>query len=277
MNKLLLIDGSNLLFQMYFGMPARITNKDGNPIHGILGFVGALLKIIRMTQPTHIAVLFDGEHHNARKDIDGDYKANRPDFGEEDNPFSQLPDIYSALDYLNIKHTETTDCETDDWIASYALNADADTEIIISSFDSDFFQLVTDRVSVLRYRGDKTAICDTAYIKEKLGIPPALYADYKSLTGDKADNIKGADKIGAKTAAGLVNEFGGIESIIANADKIKKPSIRESVITNTERIRKNYQLIKLQNNVKLPFALAELEYEYNGITTNKVLTAIGVK
>ena len=70
MDKLLLVDGSNLLFQMFYGMPARILNTQGKPIQGTLGFVGALLKMIRMVQPTHVAVLFDGECHNDRTDLD---------------------------------------------------------------------------------------------------------------------------------------------------------------------------------------------------------------
>jgi len=201
MNRLLLVDGSNLLFQMFFGMPARIVNADGKAIQGTLGFVGALLKIIRITKPTHIAVLFDGEHENERASIDANYKANRTDYSqtpEEETPFSQLPDVYAALDVMGIRHAETTVCETDDWVAAYALNAGADTEIIISSFDSDFFQLITERVSVLRYRGEKTTLCTPAYIQEKFGILPSQYADFKALTGDPSDNIRGADKVAPK-------------------------------------------------------------------------------
>ena len=100
------------------------------------------------------------------------------------------------------------------------------TEVIISSFDSDFFQLITDNVSVLRYRGDKTVICTPDYIEEKYGIFPSQYADFKSLTGDTADNIKGADRIGPKTAAYLLNEFGTLDNILANAEKIEKPFIK---------------------------------------------------
>ncbi len=151
MNRILIIDGSNLLFQMFFGMPSRIVNEQGKAIQGTFGFVGALLKIIRKTEPTHIAVLFDGEHENVRAALDSDYKANRIDYGEtpeENNPFSQLSDVYAALDYLGIKHTETVDCETDDWIAGYAFTYGQENEIVISSFDSDFFQLITDNVSL---------------------------------------------------------------------------------------------------------------------------------
>jgi len=279
MKKLLLVDGCNLLFQMFFGMPARIINEQGKAIQGTLGFVGALLKIIRMTKPTHVAVLFDGESHNPRVDMEPEYKANREDYSEvaeEENPFSQLPDIYAALDFLGICHAETTDCEADDWMAGYVRKY-ADKEIVISSFDSDFFQLISDKVSILRYRGENTVFCDAAYLQDKFGITPEQYADFKSLTGDTADNIKGADKVGPKTAAQLVNEFGSLENILAHAEEIKKPSVRESVLRNAERMRKNYQLITLAGAEKLPFVLEEVEWCDNGTNTNEVLKGIGLK
>lgn len=278
-NRLLIVDGSNLLFQMFFGMPAKIRNKQGKAIQGTLGFTGALLKIIRTTKPTHIAVLFDGEHENNRTELNTEYKTNRPDYSqvpEEENPYSQLPDVYSALDYLGIKHAETTVCETDDWIAGYALTYGQTSEIVISSFDSDFFQIITNNVSVLRYRGKNTVICTPDYIKTKFDIEPQQYADFKSLTGDTSDNIKGAEKVGPKTAAHLLNTFGTLDNILLNADKIEKPSIRNSIIKNSERLKTNYKIIKLDNTALLPFALNELEYNYEGITTNEVLKGIGI-
>lgn len=280
MNRILIVDGNNLLFQMFFGMPARIVNEQGKAIHGTLGFVGALLKIIRKTEPTHIAVFFDGEHENIRKSFDSDYKANRVDYREipeENNPFSQLPDVYAALDYLDIKHAETIDCETDDWIAGYVFTYGQENEIVISSFDSDFFQLITDNVSVLRYRGDNTVIWTPEYINKKFGITPLQYADFKSLTGDASDNIKGADKVGPKTAALLLSEFGTLENILANANDIKKPSIKESIIRNSEKLRTNYTLIKLGNFVPLPFTMSELAYTVTEITTKEVLKRIEKK
>ena len=279
-NRLLIVDGSNLLFQMFYGIPARIVNSQGKPIHGTLGFIGALLKTIRRIEPTHLAVLFDGEHENVRAAIQSDYKANRTDYSkmpEEETPFSQLPDIYAALDYLNIQHRETTICEVDDWIAGYVYTCEDGTEMIISSFDSDFFQLITDRVSVLRYRGEKTILCTPMYIREKYGIEPEQFADYKALVGDASDNIKGADKVGPKTAAVLLREYGTLEHILENAESIQRPSIRESIQRNAERLRTNYSLIKLHNSAELPFTLSELAYEDHGITTNEVLQAIGVK
>lgn len=280
MNRLLMIDGNNLLFQMFFGMPARIVNADGKAIQGTLGFVGALLKIIRKVEPTHTLVVFDGEHENHRRTLNPDYKANRIDYStvsSDKNPFSQLPDVYAALDYLAIRHMETTDCEADDIIAAYALSLRQNAEIIITSLDRDFFQLITDTVSVLRYRGKKTVVCTPEYIINRFGIAPNQYADFKSLTGDTADNIKGAEKVGVKTAASLLNEFGTLENILANAEHIKKPSIKESVAKNSERLRINYKMIKLENIAPLPFRMQELKYCYTGITTNEILKGIGLK
>lgn len=173
MKRLLIVDGSNLLFQMFFGMPARIVNEQGKAIHGTLGFVGALLKIIDRTEPTHMVVLFDS--------------------------------------------------------------------------------------------------------RNKFGIEPEQYADFKSLVGDPSDNIKGADKVGPKTAALLLNEFGNLENIMANPESIKRTFIQESIIRNTEKLRTNYKIIKLENAVPLPFTLEELVYQYNGITTNEVLKGIGLR
>lgn len=280
MDKLLLVDGSNLLFQMFYGMPARIVNKDGKAIQGTLGFVGALLKIIRMTKPTHLAVLFDGESYNERTEIDQEYKATRPDYSlmnEENVPFSQLPDIYAALDYLGICHQETTVCETDDWIATYVFKYENENNIVIASHDSDFFQLICDNVRVLRYRGDKTVICDREYIKRKLGIIPEQYALFKSLTGDNADNIKGAEKVGSKTAAMLLGQFENMKELFDNTDKITKASVRESIIKNRERIELNYKLIRLDGGADIPFDKAKMKFSDNGITTGEVLKGIGLK
>ena len=279
MDKLLLVDGSNLLFQMYFGMPSRIVNRNGKAIHGTIGFVGALLKIIRITEPTHIAVLFDGEHENVRTALNPDYKANRPDYNnipDDETPFSQLNDIYNALDLINIKYAETTECEDDDWIAGYAVTYGKDIQVVISSFDSDFFQLMSDNVSILRYRGIKSAICTPDYLRYHYGIVPEQYADFKSLVGDTSDNIKGADKVGPKTAALLLNRFKTLDNVIANAEEIERQSIRESIIRNSERLLTNCKLIKLSGGAQLPFCLDELKRDDIRLTTTEIMKNIGL-
>ncbi len=276
MEKLLVVDGSNLLFQMYFGMPARIVNHQGKAIQGTLGFIGALLKIIRRVAPTHVAVLFDGACRNPRKELDEGYKANRPDWEEEEEtPFDQLPDIYAALDYLGISHRETECCEADDWIAGYALTWE--NEVVIASFDSDFFQLITERVHILRYRGENTVICDPAWLMEKYGIAPVQYAAFKALTGDTADNIPGIPGVGPKTAAALLKQFGTLEGLLEGAETICKPSIRAAVTQNRDRLRLNHLLIRLEVGETLPFTKDELAWADPGITTTEVLRAIGLR
>lgn len=278
-DKLLLVDGSNLLFQMFYGMPARIFNREGKAVHATVGFTGALLKIIKMTSPTHIAVLFDGEHENARAALDSEYKANRIDYStvpDEDCPFTQLPDIYAALDYLGIKHAETTECETDDWMAGYALAYGRDMKIVISSFDSDYFQLITDNVAVLRYRGVKTAICTPDYITEHFGITPEQYADFKALVGDGSDNIKGAYKVGPKTAAELLEKLGTLENVIDGAEQIERASVRQSITSAAQRLRTNYKLIKLENYSPLPFGIDELMHGGIELSSSDILKNIGI-
>ena len=280
MEKLLIVDGSNLLFQMFYGMPARIVNHQGRAIQGTLGFVGALLKMVRWVHPTHVFVAFDGEGENPRNELDREYKANRPDYSQmppEQTPFSQLPDIYAALDILGIPHRETEHCEADDWLAGYARQYGGKTEVILASQDSDFFQLITDSVRVLRYRGEKSQLCDPDYIRQKLGIRPEQYAAFKALTGDSADHIRGIPGIGPKTAAALMAQFGSLDEMLLRSAQIKKPSIRAAVEANSDRIRKNYALIRLDGAADLPLTMESLRWEDPGLSTTQVLRAAGIR
>ena len=279
MESLLLVDGMNLTFQMFFGMPSKIIGRHGRPIQGTVGFLGALIRVIRRLSPTHVAVIFDGQHHNPRTDLDPEYKANRPDWSEmaeDELPFSQLPDIYAALDYLVIAHAETTVCECDDVIAAYAKKHSSECDTVIMSQDSDYFQLIGDSVRVLRYRGDQSVMCDTDYVRSRYGVSPLQYADFKSLVGDSSDNIKGAPGVGPKTAAALLSEYGSLDGIIASAGSIGRAAIRASITGSVERLRRNMSLIRLDGCAELPFSLDGLRYEYSGESSSDVLRAIGI-
>ena len=277
MERLLIVDGCNLLFQMFCGMPARILNSQGKAIQGTLGFTGALLKMLRIVRPTHVAVLFDGEGQSPRVELDPQYKANRPPLEAENDPFTQLPDVYRVLDYLGICHAETAACEFDDWAAGYAKHRASGMEVVIASQDSDFFQLVDDYVTVLRYRGDHSVLCDRDFLQKKFGIAPEQYADFKCLTGDTADNIRGADKVGPKTAAALLQQFGDLETMLTRSDEITKPSIRASISESRERLRLNQKLIRLEGSASLPFPVETLSYTPTELTTNQILANIGLR
>lgn len=277
MNRLLIVDGMNLHFQMFFGMPRKIYNENGIGIWGVIGFVGALNKLINLTEPTHIAIIFDGEGHNPRCDVLEEYKANRPDYsemGEEENPFIQLPLVYRAIEAMGIHFSEVHGCECDDVIASYAKRFGKELQVVISSFDSDYFQLITDNVRVVRYRGLSSVICDKNYVRERYGIAPEYYADWKSLVGDTADNIKGIKGVGPKTATRLISEYGTLSEILANVEEIQPEKLREKISDGKEILLRNYSLIRLDDTSVLPFEIEELEYTAERIRTMDVLRKI---
>lgn len=278
MNRLLIIDGHNLLFQMFFGMPSKIIGLQGKAIHGVIGFVGAVNRLASMYMPTHLVIMFDGEKENPRKNILEEYKANRIDYSavsEDENPFTQLPLIYEALDYMGIAHKETTDCETDDVIAAYALEYGKENEVMISSFDSDYFQLITDKVKVVRYRGQNSVVCDEEYIRGKYGVEPSKYLDFKCLVGDTSDNIPGIRGIGPKTAAKLINALGGIDDIRARSSEIESEKIRLAIDEGADIIKRNISLIKLGRGATLPFTLEEILFTNPRVRTMDVIRGIG--
>jgi len=268
---------------MFYGMPSSIIGKQGKPIQGTLGFVGGLLKIIRMTLPTHIIVIFDGETGSDRAETYPEYKSNRIDYSilpEDENPFTQLCDIMKGLDFMGIKYFESIGgAEADDVIACYANQYRDEMEVVISSADTDFIQLVCNNVTMLVYRGQNTVLYNPLKVQEKWGLKPECFADYKSLIGDKSDNIKGVPKIGPKTATQLIKDYGSVEAIIANAHSIKKPSIKAAISQHADIIITNLDLIKLNRSVPIPYSLDELSFrqDVDTLSTAKVLGSIGVR
>ena len=278
MNRILIIDGHNLLFQMFFGMPSKIIGAKEQAIHGVIGFIGALNRLAESLSPSHLLVMFDGEKKNPRKDILKEYKANRIDYSEvpeDENPFTQLPLIYEALDYMGIKRAETTDCETDDVIAAYALEYGKENEVYISSFDSDYFQLITDKVKIIRYRGQSSVVCDEEYIRCKYGVEPCRYLDLKCLVGDTSDNIPGIRGVGPKTAAKLINTIGDISAIRARSAEIDSEKIRLAIEDGGDIIERNLSLIRLGNAATMPYSLADIEFKNPRLRTMDVIRGIG--
>ena len=278
MDKLLIIDGHNLLFQMFYGMPNHFYGKNDKPIWATFGFVGALSKMIGMVNPTHLLVVFDGEVLNERSLLLEEYKSNRKDFNNvsiDENPFIQLADIYKCLDYLNINYYETTSVETDDIIAGY-VNKYKDIEIIIASNDTDFYQLIDENVSILKYKGKNSVILKEEDIFARFGVYPYQYADFKSLVGDSADCIKGIPLIGVKTASKLLLEYNSIDCILENLDSIKNEKIRTNIINFKERLLVNYKLIYLDYNGILPYDFNELLYKKYSISSKELLKILDI-
>lgn len=280
-NTLLLVDGSGLLFQMFYGMPARIVGKNGKPVQAVVGFIGALLKVIRQMEPTHVLVVFDGETGNFRSELSADYKANRPDFSampEEETPFSQMPDIKRVLDRLGILHYEVTeDREADDIIASYALSVGGQDKAVILSQDKDCLQLVSDRVSVFCYRGKQSILYDEKAVIDKFGVAPRFFSDFKALMGDPSDNIRGLPGIGPKTAAELIRQFGSVTDLLSHVEDIQKPSVRKTVSEHTDTLLLNKQLVTLSGDAPVPYSFDKLVVDYASLPeTAEALRSAGI-
>jgi DNA polymerase I len=151
MNKILLIDGHNLLCKAFFGIPEKLL-PNGKPVQGVIGFIAILVKIIKLIKPTHVLVVFDPEEKPSRTALYPKYKANsQEEFSKKDdreNPFTQLADIITALENLNIRYIIPPGYEADDMIASYA--AQVPCEVIIAYSDTDFLQLLNQKTTMFR-------------------------------------------------------------------------------------------------------------------------------
>ncbi len=280
MDKLLLIDGHHMLFKMFYGMPSRIMGKENKPIQAIVGFLGAMIKILKHVEPSYVFVIFDGENGSDRTVIDSQYKKNRIDYHlveEQNNPFSQLDGIKNVLDYLKIKYCETDGIEADDLIAGYVSKYQEELEIYIVSNDTDFLQLINSNVYLYIYRGKNTIIYDEDKVIEKYGVKPSQFVDYKILVGDQSDHIKGVPKIGMKTAVRLLNKYQNITNIIKNIEDIFPLYIQLSLKENIDRIRINRKLIELTKKVFIPMKLKEMSYSnMNEWKTMKILKEMDI-
>lgn len=277
-DRMILIDGNNLLFRMFFGMPNKIYDSKGVLIHGIVGFVGSLLKTIKEYEPNYLAVIFDSEIRSEKFE-DSNYKKNRimdySNVPDEENPFSQLPDIKKCLRYMNISYIEKEKCEADDVIATICKTyKNAMQDIIIVSTDKDYFQLIDDKINVLCPRGKNSILYNAMKIKERFGILPNQYIYYSSLVGDKSDNIPGISGIGKMTASILINEYKDIENIYRNL-KNMKPGISKKLEGNFDKVMNNIYLIKMDSKLDIDIQLEDLAiefYKYKEMKTMAILS-----
>lgn len=277
--KLLVIDGHNLLFRAFFGIPARIPGRDGLSIHGVVGFIGTLLKTLAQFAPTHLLVLFDHEGGSFRHEVNAQYKSNRPaEQADRDDPFSQLLFIYRTLDYLGWRHSETPGFEADDVIAAYAQRHGGEGEVVILSTDSDLFQLIGPGVSVFYPRGKMSMLYGPAEVLAKYGVAPRFIPDLKALTGDHSDNLVGVPGIGPKTACRLIQRFGGVADIYHHIEVIERDLLRNKLLEHRQQVLHNLAMIRLDQQVSLPFDLSELAVAHESWQrkTMGVLREVGV-
>ena len=249
MENILIIDGNNLLFQMFYGMPSKIYNKSGQTIHATIGFISAIQRLIKMIDASKVVVVFDFDGSEERQELYKDYKANRENNWDElqsdEVPFNEEENIWKCLDYLNIKYLLSKNMEADDLIASLTYLYNKDNKVYICSYDSDFFQLINENVSIIKYKGKNSKIIDNDIFKEMFGFDSNKYVFYKSLLGDTADNIKGFTSIGKKRASKIVSTFDSFEEFIDNRNQLFSEKLSNVIFEEKDIFYLNEKLIKL--------------------------------
>jgi len=255
MEKLILVDGHNMLFRLFFGMQRSIRHEDGRDVKCAVGFASSLKKLVDEFDANKLLVLFDSvTSTKSRIEAFPDYKQNRIDYSQvepEDNPFTQLPDVYKTLDFLDIGYLEADGFEADDYIASICKTYQENYEIIIVSTDSDFNQLINERVSVYKPRGKHSMMLTPVVVAEKFAVKPDQIIEYKSLIGDTADNIPGIKGIGPKRAAEILS-YGTIDEIISGSTEIPEKYLIK-IKEHEDILNRNKALIQMIMDV--PFEL----------------------
>ena len=251
---LVLIDGSSYLYRAFHALPS-LTNSHGEPTGALHGVLNMINKLVREEQATHIAVVFDAPGKTFRDDLFAAYKATRPPM--PDDLRSQVEPILAAVKAMGLPLLQITGVEADDVIGTLCKRgADAGLKVLVSTGDKDMAQLVNDHVTLVNTMSD--SVLDRAAVKEKFDVFPEQIIDYLALVGDTSDNIPGVPKVGAKTAAKWLNQYGSADGIVAHADEITGKvgdSLRESI----EQLRLSQQLATIKLDVDLPLTIDELQ------------------
>ena len=255
MKHVFLIDGSGFIFRAYHALPP-MTRPDGTPVGAVYGFTAMLMKLVEDTDADHIAVIFDRARKTFRSDIYPEYKAHRPP--PPDDLIPQFELVREATRALGLKAVDMDGFEADDLIATYAKQArEKGADVTIVSSDKDLMQLVGDGVVMLDAMKHRTIGPDE--VMEKFGVGPDRVIDVQALAGDSADNVPGVEGIGVKTAAQLINEYGDLEGVLANAENIKQPKRRERLMAQADAARISKQLVTLSQDVPIDVPLDDFD------------------
>ncbi len=214
---LVLVDGSYFLFRAYHALPG-LSNDKGEPSGAIYGVMNMLRKHLNEAKPDYFAVIFDPRGKTFRNDLYQHYKANRPPIPED--LAAQIQPLHDLIRAMGIPLLIVDGVEADDVIATLARRAaNNDIKTLVSTGDKDLAQIVSERVHLLNTMNN--VYLDPDGVKDKFGVPPERMVDYLTLVGDNADNIPGVRKVGPKTAAKWLAEYGSLDEIIAHADEVK--------------------------------------------------------
>ena len=264
--KLLLIDGHYYVYRSFFAIP-NLSNSKGEPTNAIFGFTKTLRLMVKHLQPELGAVFWDEGMPERRVKLQPAYKETRKEMPKPMVP--QLDFIQELTPLLGFRNISLPNTEADDLIGCYAIAAckRAEMEVVLATNDKDLYQLVGPCVRVyttakaeLASPKDAFALLGEDQVSAKWEVPPNLIGDVLALAGDSVDNIPGVG-LGRKTAAALIREFGGLESLLANIDKVKSARTREKLINSRDQILENRKMVDLDCHLELPVPIDELRIE----------------
>lgn len=257
---LLVVDGHSLAYRAFYALPVdNFSTKDGQHTNGIYGFLSMLVNLIKGEQPTHMAVAFDTSRQSFRTREYPEYKANRT---ETPNEFKgQIPLLQECLAAMSIPVLQKEDIEADDILATLATEgASAGYRVLVCSGDRDTIQLVNDDITLLypNVQGvSQLKRYDTDAVVEKYGLPPEQYPDIAALVGETSDNLPGVPKVGEKTAVKWLNQYGSLEALLENADKVTGV-VGNNLREHLDDVRRNRALNRLVRDVELPLGPDDL-------------------
>jgi DNA polymerase I len=255
--ELFLIDGNSLAYRAFFALPESIGTSDGRPTNAIYGLASMLVKIIDEHHPAGVIVAWDAGMSGREVTYDL-YKAQRkprPDLLREQWP--HLMPLVEAFGYTNVK---VEGYEADDVIASLVRQArEQGIEVMVVTGDRDAYQLVGEGVRVMSTsRGiTETKVYDRDAVLERYGVPPESITDLMGLRGDTSDNIPGVPGIGEKTATQLLQEFGSLEEVLGNVDKVSGAKRKQNLVEHADDARLSKQLATLQYDIETGVELGE--------------------
>ena len=260
--KVMLLDGNSLTYRAFFALPTDMATASGQVTNAVYGFTAMLIYLLKEHQPDGVIVAFDRPEPTFRHVQIPTYKAQRDE--APDILRQQMGLVREVIAALGIQMLELAGWEADDIIATLVemTKAKGDEAIIVTG-DRDSYQLVLDPwVKVLYNRRGVSdyALYDEAGIKEKTGVTPAQYPEYAALRGDPSDNLPGVPGVGEKTAAKLINTYGGLDGIFANADA-QTPKLRESLKEHEARARENASVMVLRRDAPIEVDLDDTRGE----------------
>ncbi|MBS4051499.1 MAG: DNA polymerase I, partial [Methylomonas sp.] len=253
-NTLILVDGSSFLFRAFHAVPP-LSNAQGLPTNAVYGVSNMLRKLINDYDTPYVTVVFDAPGKTFRHDLYDQYKAHRPPM--PDDLRVQIQPLHELIRALGLPLIIEHGVEADDVLGSLAQNAARQGfHVVISTGDKDMAQLVTDQIT-LENSMTNTRM-DIAGVVEKFGVKPEQIIDYLALMGDAVDNIPGVPKVGPKTAAKWLQQYGTLDNLIAHADDIKG-KIGDNLRETLPQLPLSRQLTTIKCDTALHYDLEDLK------------------